>query len=67
MSARRALIRGPAAWPASDRLADWGLGAAMNRGAAVVARHAVVGEEAARDRLCDRVVDVTGFTPGLAA
>ena len=41
----------PKAWPASDRLADWGLDAAMNRGAAVLARHAVVGEEAARDRL----------------
>lgn len=44
-------LRPPEAWPASDRLADWGLGAAMNRGAAVVARHAVVGEAAARARL----------------
>lgn len=44
-------LRPPEAWPASDRLEDWGLGAAMNRGAAVVARHAVVGETAARARL----------------
>lgn len=44
-------IPAPAAWPASDRLADWRLGAAMNRGAAVVARHACVGEAAAQGRL----------------
>jgi deoxyribodipyrimidine photo-lyase len=44
-------LTAPARWPASDRLADWDLGAAMNRGAAVVARHARVGEEAALDRL----------------
>lgn len=41
----------PEVWPRSDRLADWRLGAAMNRGAAVVARHARVGEAAARARL----------------
>lgn len=42
----------PAAhWPASEALADWNLGAAMNRGAAVVARHARVGEAAAVARL----------------
>ncbi len=40
---------GPA--PRSDRLADWRLGAAMNRGAAVVERHQAVGEAAARARL----------------
>ncbi len=44
-------LRPPASWPASDRLADWRLGAAMRRGAAVVARHVAVGEAAARDRL----------------
>ncbi|SIS69888.1 cryptochrome/photolyase family protein [Phaeovulum vinaykumarii] len=41
----------PEAWPVSDRLADWAMGAAMRRGAEVLARHAVVGEAAARDRL----------------
>ncbi|QDL90356.1 deoxyribodipyrimidine photo-lyase [Paroceanicella profunda] len=44
-------LRAPARWPASDRLEDWELGAAMNRGAAVVAAHVAVGEQAARDRL----------------
>ncbi len=41
----------PGAWPASDRLEDWGLGRAMNRGAEIVARHARIGEAAARERL----------------
>lgn len=41
----------PAAWPASEELSAWGMGAAMRRGAAVVARHARVGEGAAQDRL----------------
>lgn len=46
-----AALRPPAAWPASDRLGDWALGRAMARGAEVVARHARVGEAAARARL----------------
>ncbi|MFC2969054.1 cryptochrome/photolyase family protein [Acidimangrovimonas pyrenivorans] len=46
-------LRPPAAWPPSDNLADWALGAAMRRGAAVVARHAAVGEAAAEDRLAE--------------
>lgn len=41
----------PGAWPASDALADWGLGRRMDRGAAVLARHARIGEAAALDRL----------------
>lgn len=41
----------PARWPASDALEDWRLGAAMQRGAAVVARYARIGEAAARARL----------------
>ncbi|TDK50296.1 cryptochrome/photolyase family protein [Antarcticimicrobium luteum] len=41
----------PASWPRSDALADWGLGAAMRRGAAVVAAHSSAGEAAALDRL----------------
>lgn len=44
-------LRAPAVWPRSDRLADWGLARAMNRGAAVVARHVAVGEAAAAERL----------------
>ncbi|ESW61483.1 MAG: deoxyribodipyrimidine photo-lyase [Rhodobacter sp. CACIA14H1] len=41
----------PDQWPASDRLADWQLHKAMNRGAAIVAPHTRPGEEAARTRL----------------
>lgn len=41
----------PAQWPESDRLKDWRMGAAMQRGAAVVARYASVGEAAAQARL----------------
>ena len=44
-------LAAPATWPAGDRLEDWALGAAMRRGAAVVARHAAVGEAAAQARL----------------
>jgi deoxyribodipyrimidine photo-lyase len=45
------LLTAPAVWPRSERVGDWRLGAAMNRGAAVVARHAHVGEAAALARL----------------
>lgn len=44
-------LRSPANWPKSETLNDWAMGAAMRRGAEVVAGHARVGEEAARDRL----------------
>jgi deoxyribodipyrimidine photo-lyase len=44
-------MRGPEVWPGSDRLEDWRLGAAMNRGAAVVLRHQAVGEAAAGAKL----------------
>ncbi|MFN3292337.1 MAG: cryptochrome/photolyase family protein [Gemmobacter sp.] len=44
-------LAAPAAWPASDRLEDWRLDAAMHGAGAVLARHAAVGEDAARDRL----------------
>jgi len=40
-----------AVWPASDVLADWHLGAAMHRGAAVVQAYAHVGEAAALAQL----------------
>ncbi|MFN6978486.1 MAG: cryptochrome/photolyase family protein, partial [Gemmobacter sp.] len=43
----------PAPSPPSDRLEDWGMGAAMHRGAGIVARHAAVGEAAAEARLAD--------------
>ncbi|MCZ8335741.1 MAG: deoxyribodipyrimidine photo-lyase [Rhodobacteraceae bacterium] len=41
----------PDHWPASDRLEDWRMGAAMQRGAAIVATHVQVGEAAALTRL----------------
>ena len=41
----------PEHWPASDTLGDWNLDADMRRGAAVLARHATVGEDAAFARL----------------
>jgi deoxyribodipyrimidine photo-lyase len=44
-------LRGPASWPASDALPDWGLGAAMDRGADVVRPYQRVGEAAAWGRL----------------
>lgn len=55
-----AALRPPEAWPPGERLADWRLGAAMDRGAAVVARHVRVGEAKARARLSD-------FTAGALA
>jgi deoxyribodipyrimidine photo-lyase len=47
----------PADWPASDRLADWRMAAAVAGGAAVLARHATVGEAAAQARLDAFVTD----------
>ncbi|MEM7295240.1 MAG: deoxyribodipyrimidine photo-lyase [Pseudomonadota bacterium] len=41
----------PPAWPRSENLADWHLGAAMNRGAKLVSKHAILGESAAQRRL----------------
>lgn len=46
-----ARLPAPGNWPASDRLADWRMGAAMQRGADVLLPHARVGEAAAHDRL----------------
>ncbi len=43
----------PDHWPDSERLQDWALGAAMERGGDVVARHVCVGADAAQDRLDD--------------
>jgi len=65
-------LRGVEHWPAGDRLEDWRLGAAMNRGAEVVARYQTVGEAAARERLgaflagpVDRYAEMRDF-PGTA-
>lgn len=44
-------VPAPAAWPASDDLDAWALGAAMRRGADVLAPHMCVGEAAATGRL----------------
>ncbi|MCB2116164.1 MAG: deoxyribodipyrimidine photo-lyase [Rhodobacteraceae bacterium] len=44
-------LRAPESWPASDRLEDWRMGAAMRRGAGVVAAYATIGEAAAAARL----------------
>ncbi|MDJ0825712.1 MAG: deoxyribodipyrimidine photo-lyase [Rhodobacter sp.] len=41
----------PPAWPASERLEAWAMGADMRRGAAVTGRYVRVGEAAAQDRL----------------
>lgn len=41
----------PADWPLSDRLADWCMGAALQRGAAVLAPHQAVGAGVAEARL----------------
>ncbi|MEJ6388837.1 cryptochrome/photolyase family protein [Gymnodinialimonas ulvae] len=46
-------IPAPESYPASDAVADWQLGAAMDRGAKVVAPHLNVGEAAARGRLAN--------------
>ncbi|GGE43354.1 cryptochrome/photolyase family protein [Actibacterium pelagium] len=48
---RLAKLPAPDAWPVSEKLTDWGLGKAMNRGAAVIANHTAVGEQAAQDKL----------------
>ncbi len=45
------VIPAPESWPASDRLEDWNMGAAMRRGAEVCLPHQRVGEEAAMTRM----------------
>ena len=44
-------LAAPSQWPDSDDLDDWRLGAAMNRGAEVLAKHSDPGEAAAQTRL----------------
>ncbi|QPM89700.1 cryptochrome/photolyase family protein [Pseudooceanicola algae] len=66
-------IPAPRAWPDSETLSDWGLSAAMNRGAEVVAQHVSAGEEAAQQALAlfarDRIGDYADQRnfPGVAA
>ena len=47
----------PETWPETARLEAWRLGADMQRGAGIVARHARVGEEKAQDRLAEFISD----------
>lgn len=44
-------IRAPEVWPVSDRLQDWRMGAAMQRGATIIAPHQTIGAGAAGARL----------------
>jgi deoxyribodipyrimidine photo-lyase len=48
-----AALPAPGAWPASETLGDWALGADMDRGGPVIARHARIGEAAATARLSE--------------
>ncbi|MEM7424041.1 MAG: deoxyribodipyrimidine photo-lyase, partial [Pseudomonadota bacterium] len=57
---RPADLAPPEAWPESERLSDWALGAAMQRGAAVVAPHAEIGETRAHARLARFVEKAIG-------
>lgn len=50
-AAEPARLAAPPSWPDSEDLAGWRLGSALNRGAPVLARHATIGESAARNRL----------------
>ncbi|WP_281859246.1 cryptochrome/photolyase family protein [Litoreibacter halocynthiae] len=50
----------PDQWPASDQIGDWQMGAAMKRGADIVAKHVAVGEEAASTRLATFIRDRIG-------
>lgn len=44
-------IPAPSQWPASEELASWDMGKAMNRGADIVRPHVRLGEQAAQSRL----------------
>ena len=50
-------LAAPDSWPKSDRLEEWQMGAAMNRGADVVGQYVVVGEAAASGRLATFIRD----------
>jgi len=56
-------LRPPDVWPMSDRLPDWSMGAAMQRGAAVLAPYQTVGARAADSRLSQFLHErLTGYT-----
>ncbi|MEE4120156.1 MAG: deoxyribodipyrimidine photo-lyase, partial [Paracoccaceae bacterium] len=55
-----ARLPAPDAWPQSETLADWRLGAGMRRGAEVVRRHILVGEQAAQGRLGHFMAEIVG-------
>lgn len=58
-------IPAPDVWPESEELADWNLGAAMNRGVDVVRPHVRLGETAAQSRLGDFIdTRVAGYVEG---
>ncbi len=50
-------LKAPDKWPDSDRLETWGMADAMQRGAAIVAKHVCVGEAAAHTRLASFIAD----------
>jgi deoxyribodipyrimidine photo-lyase len=53
-------ITSPSEWPASDTLANWNLGAAMQRGAAVVRPFVQLGEATAQARLTHFIDAIVG-------
>jgi len=57
-------LAAPDDWPESESLADWALGAAMNRGGDIVAQYANVGEAAALERLEEFVPIVSEYDEG---
>jgi deoxyribodipyrimidine photo-lyase len=58
--ARPGQVPAPDRWPTSETLADWRLGAAMNRGATVVARYQRPGATAAQERLARFLAERVG-------
>lgn len=53
-------LQAPTRWPASDDIEMWAMGAAMSRGAPIVAKYVCVGEERAQNRLDAFVGDKIG-------
>ncbi len=61
-SGRTHTLTAPQKWPGSEEIADWNMGAAMQRGAAVVRQHVCIGEDAAGDRLAEFIEEkVQGY------
>ncbi|WP_170324693.1 cryptochrome/photolyase family protein [Ruegeria arenilitoris] len=55
-------IPAPQHWPVSDDLAEWKLGVAMNRGAAIVAPYVQPGESAAFDAMHGFLDRISGYS-----